>query len=514
MKHNKITVKFISILSMLSIVITCLSSCSNSTANNATNTGNHVNVGDLSVTMRSASEIFTDRDSDPSYDESTAIKIALSGNSATSDSDSVEIRGSTVTIKKEGTYILSGKLDDGTVVVTADKTAKVQLVLNNAEITSKDCAAILITSADKVFVTTAKGTNNSLTNGGTYTELNDITNIDGVIFSKEDLTFNGEGTLNITANAGHGFVSKDDLKITGGTYNITSAEHGISGKDSVSIKEGNINITAGNKGIKSKNSDETGKGQITIFGSTINISKSEEGIEGTDIQILGGEINIVSSDDGINAASALNEDIILTIGGGKIKINAEGDGIDSNGNLIVSGGEIYVSGASNGGNSALDYENDAAISGGTFIACGMSQMAQNFGESSTQGSILVNLTSTHSNESVKLTDSKGNRIVEYTPEKSFNSVVVSSPEITKGNSYKIVCGDESQEITMDTLIYGSGMNMMGHPGGMDSGMKDGNGRGDRDFRDIPQGGMDKNGDMQPPSDKGIRGPRDRADSSR
>ena len=148
--------------------------------------------------------------------------ITLSGDNASSNSDTVQVSGSTVTITDAGTYILSGSLEDGMIIVNAEDTDKVQLVLKEVQITNSTSTAIYVLQADKVFITTASGTQNTLANGGEYVAIDD-NNIDGMIFSKSDLTLNGDGTLTISADAGHGIVSKDDLVITSGTYNITAA---------------------------------------------------------------------------------------------------------------------------------------------------------------------------------------------------------------------------------------------------------------------------------------------------
>ena len=141
-------------------------------------------------TSASDSELFTDRDLDASYDESECVLIELNGSTATASSDSVQISGSTVTITEEATYLVSGTLDDGMLVVDAPDSAKLQIVLNGVTINSSTCAPIYILEADKVFLTLADGTENTLSSGGTFTAIDD-NNIDGVIFSKQDLTLNG-----------------------------------------------------------------------------------------------------------------------------------------------------------------------------------------------------------------------------------------------------------------------------------------------------------------------------------
>jgi len=470
------------------------SEASNSTAAKSTDTQSSTQSSE------DTSGMFTDRDKEIGYDEENSAKIQLSENGTTCDSDAVSISGNTVTITDEGTYILSGSLSDGMVIVAAEDTDKVQIVLDGVNITSSASAAIYVRSADKVFLTTAAGSENTLTNGGTYTAI-DENNIDAVIFSKSDLTLNGAGTLKITAQAGHGIVSKDDLVLTSGTYEINAEKHGLSGKDSVRIADGTYAITCGKDGIHSSNSEDESKGfvylaggkfeitagddgvhadsALTITNGTIQINESYEGLEGKSIDIASGEITLTASDDGLNAAggadgsgfegaggdqfSAGEDGVYIQISGGILHVNASGDGIDSNGDLTVSGGETYVSGPVDSGNVALDYNGEAVINGGIFVAAGSVGMAQNFDSSSTQGAMLVTVDSQNAGSTVSLTDSSGKNLVSWTPDKSYSSVVISCPEITQGETYTLTAGNETQQITMDSLIYGRGT--MEGPGG-------------------------------------------------
>jgi len=208
-----------------------------------------------------------------------------------------------LTISAEGTYVVTGNLSGRQIVVAAADTDKIQIVLNGATVNCADNAPIYIKSANKVFVTLNKDTINTLTDGLAYVQTDENT-VNSVIFSKTDLTINGEGTLNITSKANHGIVSKDDLVITGGTYNITSANDALNGKNSVKIKDGVFNISSSKgKGITSKNADDITKGYVYITGGSITITESVEGIEGTAIIVEGGTINITSQDDGFNGAS-------------------------------------------------------------------------------------------------------------------------------------------------------------------------------------------------------------------
>ena len=602
-------------------------------------------VGTATVpeTIVDVESMFTDRDKSGEYDVAECVKI--------------ELGGGDVTITEEGVYLLSGSSENGMIIVDADETAKVQLVLDNVEISNRDGAAIYIRQADKAFITLAEGTMNTLSGGDSYVSIDD-NNIDGVIFAKSDLTINGKGSLNVTAVTGHGIVSKDDLKVTGGAVTVTAEGHGLSGKDSVRIGGGTengqdaansavtLNITAGKDGIHSENTDKEDKGFIyiedgsitvvsdgdsisagiylqidggtfnltagkgsanktvardedgsdistkgikaggkmiinngsffidsqddalhsgsnlivtggqfdiatgddglhadetaTVAGGTVNISTCYEGIEGNEVIISGGYIRLYATDDGLNAAGGRDgsgfggrfggeseggfhggTDSVssLLISGGTIYVNAEGDGIDSNGTITVTGGEIYVSGPESSANGAIDYEYSAQITGGTFVAVGNSGMAMNFGESSTQGSVLISTSNCKAGTEVSLKDGGGNVLVSYTAESGFNSVVVSCPGMVQGGTYTVHVGNEEYEVTLDSLIYGNGFGGFGGGrggfdggrGGFDGGRggfdgdRDGfgGGRGERN-QDGERPGMPGDGEMPELPEDGER----------
>ena len=397
-----------------------LSGCGSSQTENATNTQTDAAQGDTVPTTVSVSQMFSDSDLEIGYDDVTSAHITLSGTTAACDSDAVQISGSQITLTEEGTYILSGSLEDGMVIVDGEDSAKVQLVLDNVQIGCSTSAAIYVRNADKVFITTAPDSQNTLSNGGEYVAMDD-NNIDSVIFSKADLTLNGSGTLTISAAAGHGIVSKDDLVLSGGTYEITAASHGISGKDSVRIASGNYTITSGKDGIHAGNADGTltisgGSFQIdtvddaihangdlliaagefhlstgddgihsdtalTIQDGTFSIPYCYEGIEGLSITIDGGSYIITSADDGLNAAGGADSsgfggrmpgqegfggssDSFIVINGGEFVIVSSGDCIDSNGSLTINGGTIDLT-CNGNGDTALDCDGTYTNNGGT-----------------------------------------------------------------------------------------------------------------------------------------------------
>ena len=244
---------------------------------------------------------FTDRDKEIGYDTDSSHVITLEGSSASCASDSVQIDGSVVTIITEGTYILSGSLEDGMILIDAADSEKVQLVLNGATIASSTSAAIYVRSADKVFLTTATGTDNTLSNGGEYIAIDD-NNIDAVVFSKADLTLNGAGTLTVNAAAGHGVVSKDDLVLTSGTYAITAASHGLSGKDSVRIANGTYTIASGKDGIHAENEDDISLGYLYIAGGAFAIDADGDGLSASSYLLIdGGTFDILAGGGAANA---------------------------------------------------------------------------------------------------------------------------------------------------------------------------------------------------------------------
>ena len=279
-------------------------------------------------------DMFTERDLDVGYDESNAIKINLADDSTTvtvgddtetdvskadetkadeSETNETEnaasgvyISGNIITITKEGTYVFSGALSEGQIVVDAD-SAEVQLVLDNADITCASSAAIYVKNADKAFITLAEGAENILMNTAEYEAIDD-NNIDAVIFSKDDLTLNGKGTLTINSEYGHGIVSKDDLKLVGGTYNITAENHALSGKDSVRIADGTYNLTSGKDGIHSENADDDEKGFVYIASGDFTIESTGDGIDASYVvQIDDGDFDITAGDGAENVTKTHND---------------------------------------------------------------------------------------------------------------------------------------------------------------------------------------------------------------
>lgn len=547
--------------------------------------------------------LFAQRDDKTEYSESNSAVISMNGNSVSCNASSVLISGTTVTITKEGTYILRGNLDNGSIVVDAGEKDKLHLVLEGASITSADSAALFVLSADKVFATLAEGTHNTLANGGSFAA-DEVNNIDGAVFSKQDLTINGSGSLTVTSPAGHGIVCKDDLAVTGGSITVNSASHGLDVNDSVRIKGGTLTIDAGKDGIHVEDSDDAttgffylsggtvkvesegdgisaalhmqisggtveilagggyGNGEshssggwgdfmgggmgpggmgggrpggraattstttatsdasssmkglkagtgllinggditidsaddaihsddlvvinggqiqidsgddaihaetdLNITNGTVTITNSYEGLEAQNILVTGGNTSLVATDDGLNAAGGMDSsgsggrdqmtrpggmggasNGSVTISGGKLYVQASGDGIDSNGYLQITGGYTVVCGPNSGDTATLDYDTSATITGGVFIGTGASGMAQTF-SSNSQGVLAVSVGGGQSSGvKITVTNGEGKEIVSYQPELPFSVIIFSTPELVSGESYHVTVGSIEGDI--------------------------------------------------------------------
>ena len=274
-----------------------------------------------------SSDMFTNRDKEIGYDEESAIAINLSDGVSTADSDSVVIDGDTITITEEGTYILSGSLTNGQIVVEAEN-AKVQLVLDNADISCETSAAIYVKAAEKVFITTADGSTNTVCTSGEFEAIDD-NNIDAAIFSKSDLTLNGAGSLEVTCPNGHGILSKDDLAITSGEYVVDAGKHALSGKDSVRIAGGIFELAAGRDGIHSENTDEEEKGFVYIENGSFTITSAGDGIDASYVvEIVDGSFDITAGGGYENGEVHTDNDMMGGFGnmGGQMPDGSTGEG--------------------------------------------------------------------------------------------------------------------------------------------------------------------------------------------
>lgn len=412
---------------------------------------------------------FTTNDQNTAWTAATAI--TLSGDTATVSGSGAYANGGSVTIASAGYYDVTGILTDGSLMVDAGKNAKVFIRLNGVTITCSDDAAIRVNQADKVFLTLAEGTENTVTSGETYSEAALADKTDGAIFAHDDLTINGSGALTVTAAYKHGIAANDSLRITGGKITVTAPADTVHVNDSLHITGAAITLSAGDDAIHSDTS-------VAILGGSITVNTCCEGIEAPEILIEDGAVTVTSTDDGINACSTETSDGSLpgvTINGGTVTLlnpsGRDADGIDSNGNIDINGGLVYISLVGDGGNCALDYgsENGGAcrINGGTVVACGSSTMLETMSENSAQPSLLYAGTTQAAGTEITLQDSSGETLLTYAAPNSFSAVLVSCPEMATGSTYTLTLGDTAQEITLTQVAttYGVSGGMDGDRGG-------------------------------------------------
>ena len=270
---------------------------------------------------------------DASWDKESAVKIKLDGDTVTADDENVEVDGSKVTITGAGTYVLSGTLNDGQIVVDTDDKDSVRLVLNGAEITCSDSSAIWVKNGETI-ITLADGTENTLTDGSEYTTDSEDDEPKAAVYAKDDLTFNGTGSLTVNGNYKNGIQCKDALKFVSGTYTITAVNNGLVGKDSVSVKDGTYTITSGGDGIKATNTDETDQGYVIIDGGTFTITAEGDGIQAeTLLRVNDGDFTITTGGGSANAVRK-NE-----MGGGGGPMENGGPAPGSDGQEPGEGGE-------------------------------------------------------------------------------------------------------------------------------------------------------------------------------
>lgn len=536
-------------------------------------------IGDKNIADVISGIVTYDKDdlySDWKSEDTTTIQLTGKGGEVDGSGGAIA-DGNIVTIKTSGTYVISGKLNDGQIIVDAEDKAAIRLVLNGAEINSSTSAPIYVKKAEKTVISLEKGTENYITDGEKYDLEGSEDEPNAAIFSKDNLTINGTGKLVVNGNYNNGITSKDELKVTGGAIQIDAADDGLMGRDLLAVKDGDITIKAGGDAVKSTNDKDASKGIIAIEGGTfdltaandgfqavtslliadgdfsittgggspeiiaskenggqrpgqtntttttaseeesdsakglkagtevaigggtfdidasddavhsnnsvtitggklaiatgddgihgdsailakggdITISKSYEGIESLVITIAAGDIDVNASDDGINVGggvdgsnpdmqSTTSETNLLSINGGNVYVNSQGDGLDSNGSILMTDGTVIVSGPTNNGNGSLDYDQTFDMSGGILIAAGSSGMVQAVSEDSKQYSMLMTYPETQAAGTIlHLEDSKGNTVATIAPEKDYQSVFISSPKLEKDGTYTLYGGGTS-----------------------------------------------------------------------
>ncbi len=519
----------------------------------------------------------TDHDTkDPvTFSESDASLIQLMGQTVQEDADGVSYRDKILNIGTAGVYRLTGTLEDGQILIDTEDEDPVILILDGVSVTCSNSAPLYIANASCTVIDLLPGTENQFTDAASYTfEDSEDEEPDACIFSKDDLSITGEGSLVVQGNYKDGIASKDGLVIKGGDLSIQAADDGIRGKDYLVIKGGTFFIDAAGDGLRSTNEEDSDCGYVYIASGTfeieaggdaihamtdalvreavmevvtgggasatqntststkgikgliytvidggsftlnsaddaihsnrimiingglfsiatgddafhadsllvindgrIGVTECYEGVESAVISICGGKLRIVSSDDGINVATgkdgsgnwpgrppggpggdefATSGDYYFFMEDGYIAINSVGDGLDINGGVVMADGILIIDGPSSNMNGALDYDRSFAMNGGFLLGTGSSGMAQAPGTGSEQQSVLVNFSSSkQAGTLVHLESGAGSDLFTFSPSKSYQSVVFSSPDLETGTNYTVYYGGSSSGSFQDGLL--------------------------------------------------------------
>lgn len=514
--------------------------------------------------------LYKEKDTDDTWSEDAAV-ITLLDSTAQSDDSSVKVTGSTVTITGGGEYVLTGSLQ-GQIVIETTEAEKVHLILRGVTITSPSGPAIYEKLSDKLIVTLAEGTVNTLSDTTSVQDGED--GIAAALYAEDDLSINGKGTLVVMGNAGNGIHSKADLVIADGDLQVTAANDGIKGRNSVLVLEGSLRIQSGGDGIVSTRDNKEGKGyvviaggelsiktgsgageaarvtqrsgwngrggrggmrwdwdnqattgedsasikgikaatELTICGGTIaidseddalhadqitvsggqleirtgddgmhadtaltiqggrtSILQSYEGIESAAISIEGGVTTVLASDDGVNAtsgnaASGMNREAsdgsMLSISGGELYVTADFDGLDSNGNIRITGGVVGLAAMSGMGDSYVDYNGSCSISGGTIL---VATSGNTMGGMNVLNGAAVMAVSASGNagSEIQLLKGDGTLLGSFVPQSSFNTILVASSGLNSGDACEVRVASQT--------VYSGAMNTSSYAGGGSNG---------------------------------------------
>jgi len=383
--------RYLSILMVALLSLSVFTGCGTTGSSTATASGSANSDTITEITPLTVN--YKEEDLNAGWDASTATAISLNGNSISVSGSGASAQGSVLTVKDAGTYVLSGKLSDGQIIIEAGEDDTVRLVLNGASLSSANNAPIYTKQAKKTILTLAEATNNTVEDGVQYTgTAEDEPN--AAIFSKSDLTINGTGSLTVKAKANNGIGSKDDLIITGGNITVDAVNDGLRGRDSIAVKAGTITINAGGDGLQANNDEDADKGWIVLDGGVLNITAGNDGIQAETIaQVSGGKLTITTGGGSINAstktdgefqpgwgqwknpeaaqtsstveetasAKGLKSAKGILIQGGDLTIDSSDDSLHSNGQIQIQTGRLTIS----SGDDGIHADTALTINGGT-----------------------------------------------------------------------------------------------------------------------------------------------------
>lgn len=398
-----------------------VAACSSATADTAANTGGEYRTsGEVVTEVVKDEAAFKNSDLKDVTEEDVNATITLSGNSGTISDTALGSSGQTVTVTKKGEYKVVGSSHNATIVIDdVDKSGNVYLVFDGVTMTNAQNACVYVKSADKAIIQVVG--DNSFTSTMTEAATDGTTSVDGAIFSKDDLTINGTGTLAVNSSL-HGIVCKDDLKITGATVSVTADEKGLDANDSVRIGGGVVSVTSGHDGVQVEN--DAGDGYFYMDGGSLTVISGYDAIDvgGTSsyVSVAGGTLNLTAGggsnksknssvsqkgvkcdgdirigDSAVTVSSAddcIHSGATVSVTAGKLTLSSSDDGVHADSSLSVSGGELTVTKSYEGLEAFI-----VDVSGGTLNVAASDDginAAGDTGDSSTRQSPWSNSSST------------------------------------------------------------------------------------------------------------------------
>ena len=338
--YGKMTLFILSGAAALTSLLSGLSGCSSASADYAPGTGQTVSTENAAQDTGDAEGLTFESVCDVTLGD----EISVSGEGAWYENG-------VLSLTKGGVYRISGVIGDGCIYIDAEE--KVKLLLNGLSVTNSKGAAIYCRSAKKLCVELAEGTENILTDGGSYSfesieESDEENEPNAAFYSKSDVVFCGSGSLTVNGNYNGGIRCNDDLTVESGNIIVTAVNNGIRGSDSVVIRDGNVTVTAGKDGIKSTNGTDEDRGYILISGGNVTVNAGEDGIQAErDLSVTGGAVTVTTTGEVAAGGSGRDFGGWGHVWGGDTSSGSEDEttskGIKSGGAMVISGGEITVS---------------------------------------------------------------------------------------------------------------------------------------------------------------------------
>ncbi|MCD8358875.1 MAG: carbohydrate-binding domain-containing protein [Oscillospiraceae bacterium] len=352
------------------LALSLLSGCGSGTAEQ---TEQSDGTADAAAAETAAANLSASAREAATVDLTNAVTVQLNGDSATADGSGVSVADAVITVSSGGTYLFTGTLNDGRILVDA-QGEDVILVFNGADITCSYGSPLYIYKSASTTLHLMEGTSNSLTDGESYTfadgyssEVDEEPN--ACLYSKSDLVLQGAGALTVNANCNNGITSKDTLEIYDLTLTVNAVNHGINGKDSALVDSASVTVVCGGDALRSTNDTDSSLGWLAVTASTLELTAGEDGIQAeTDATFYSGSYTIRSgggstvqpSDE--TSTKGIKSGGTLTILDGSYDLDCSDDAVHSNGDVTVSGGTFVVS----TGDDAFHADGALTISDGTF----------------------------------------------------------------------------------------------------------------------------------------------------